>query len=41
MLPHLTEGQPVLSLSKGGNFLIIWIPACAGVTQILLMDYLS
>jgi hypothetical protein len=28
----LTEGQPVLSLSKGGDFLIIWIPACAGMT---------
>ena len=27
MLPHLTEGQPVLSLSKGGDILIIWIPA--------------
>jgi hypothetical protein len=32
LLSHLTEGQPVLNLSKGGNLLIIWMPACAGMT---------
>ena len=24
-----------------GEFLIIWIPACAGMTQFFLMDYLG
>ncbi|OIR01559.1 hypothetical protein GALL_162700 [mine drainage metagenome] len=41
LLSHLTEGQPVQSLSKSGDFLIIWIPAFAGMTQFLLMDYLG